>query len=381
MKLAKIGIILALCAPVWSAVIYTNLGPADAYDTVNFYAIHDAAYIAKLFVPTATGNLTSIRLPLGVSLLPGRPAPDLVITLRAPGPDPTGTILETWVLTAAQVAAAPPLKVLTSILHPTLLAGTGYWLRAQSDIVNDDGIYGWSFNSTGDNGVSTSGDQGATWTAAVRTSPALEVNAETGADFQVRYFANLNIADSLINIVNTGANGVSLNGPGFGPVGNICVNVYAFSPDEQLVSCCSCLITPNGLVSLSVRDDLRADTLTGVAPNSMVVKLLATATGAGPVFTGSTCTGSAAAAATPVFPAVLAGSTAAWATTAHIPGATAVPGAPAPFAITETPFTGATLSPGERASIVNRCTNIIGNGSGFGICRGCSAGGRGAARQ
>ena len=85
--------------------------------------------------------------------------------------------------------------------------------------------------------------------------------------FQIRYAANLTSGDSVINLTNTGANGASLNGPGFGgAAGNICVNVYAFSPDEQLVSCCSCLITPNGFASLSVNSDLISNTLTGVRP-------------------------------------------------------------------------------------------------------------------
>ncbi len=408
MRLTTIGLILALSAPVWSDVIYTNLGPGDTYDTGSVYYVDKYGYVATSFVPSTTGNLTSISLPLDETVSEGegfaktfrralgpsrmsRPshtpnfklqaAGDLVITLRAPGPDPTGTILETWVLTQAQATAPPPIKVLTSVLHPTLQAGTAYWLRLDSDTSSVS--YLWFLNSTGSLGVALSFDQGATWNGFPDASPAFQVNADIGTTFQVRYFANLNIGDSLINIVNTGANGASLNGPGFGPVGNICANVYAFSPDEQLVSCCSCLVTPNGLVSLSVHDDLRSNTLTGVAPNSMVVKLLATATGAGPAFTGSTCAGSAAAAGTAAFPLVVAGA-AAWGTTTHTPAFFVPPGQPIPLLqapITETPFTRSTLSAGERASIVNRCANIIGNGSGYGICGACSPGGRSASRQ
>ena len=189
--------------------------------------------------------------------------------------------------------------------------------------------------------------------------------AQQDTSFQIRYAANLTAGDSVINITNTGANGASLAGPGFGgATGNICVNVYAFSPDEQLISCCSCLITPNGLVSLSVNQDLVSNTLTGVRPNSVVVKLVNTgATGA---FSGTSCTNSAALAGTAPFP--LAGGFQAFGTTVHAAAATG-------FATTETPFRRATLSPAELASITTRCTNIIGNGSTFGICRSCRAGG------
>ena len=195
--------------------------------------------------------------------------------------------------------------------------------------------------------------------------------------YQVRFAANLNVADSLINITNTGANGAQLTGPGgVAPAGNVCVNVYAFSPDEQLVSCCSCLITPNGLVSLSVYESLRSNTLTGVTPNAMVIKLVNTLAGAGG--SGTTCAGSAAIAGGAGFPIV--GGIAAWGTTAHVPSASVVPGANSPFSIIETAFREATLSADELASLNNRCVHIIGNGSGFGICRGCQPGGRGASR-
>ena len=193
-----------------------------------------------------------------------------------------------------------------------------------------------------------------------------DISAVEISYFQIRYASNLTSGDSVINLTNTGANGASLNGPGFGgAVGNICVNVYAFSPDEQLVSCCSCLITPNGLASLSVNSDLISNTLTGVRPNSVVVKLVST--GAGANFAGGNCTNSAALAGSGTFP--LAAGMLAFGTTVH---AAPVAGA---FATTETPFLRGTLSTTELASITNRCTNIIGNGSTFGICRSCRVGG------
>ena len=187
-----------------------------------------------------------------------------------------------------------------------------------------------------------------------------------GGNFLVSYAANLTSGDSVINLTNTGANGAALTGPGFaGGTGNICVNVYAFSPDEQLVSCCSCPITPNGLASLSVTGDLINNTLTGVKPNSVVVKLVVT--GAGATFTGTTCANSAAVAGQNVANPLLATGGLAFGTTLHVLGAG--------FVVTENPFRGATLSAQELASITNRCTNIIGNGSGFGVCKSCRPGG------
>jgi len=195
----------------------------------------------------------------------------------------------------------------------------------------------------------------------------------TDTPFQVRYASNLTVGDSVINITNTGANGNSLYGPGFGgAAGNICVNVYSFSPDEQLVSCCSCLVTPTGLVNLSANNDLVSNTLTGVRPNSIVIKLLAT--GAGANFASSTCTNSAALAGSSSFPIV--SGMIAWGTTLH---STITPAA-APYTLTETQFAPSTMSNDERASITNRCANIIGNGSSFGICRSCRLGGLGGAR-
>ena len=200
---------------------------------------------------------------------------------------------------------------------------------------------------------------------------ALAQPVTADSPFQVRYAANLNIGESYINISNSGANGAPLLGPGFGgAVGNICVNVYAFSPDEQLISCCSCLVTPNGLVNLGVNRDLTSRTLTGVIPTSVVVKLYATLAGTGG--TGTSCSNSAATVTT----ATAAPGLLAWGTTVH----NATPGVTG-YNVTETAFTPATLSAGELASIGGRCASILGNGSGFGICYSCRAGALGAERQ
>ncbi len=185
--------------------------------------------------------------------------------------------------------------------------------------------------------------------------------------FQVRYVSNLNVSDSVINITNSGARGAGLaSGTSANTTGAICVNVYAFSPDEQMISCCSCPVTPNGLVSLSARQDLISNTLTPAQPTSIVVKLLATE----PIGSG-TCTGSAATPATVNLPRGML----AYGTTVH---AAAVAGGDP--AVTETRFAPATLSSGELIRLQNLCTFINANGSGFGICRSCRLGGLGAGR-
>jgi hypothetical protein len=198
-------------------------------------------------------------------------------------------------------------------------------------------------------------------TAAAATA-TLTVFPTEDASFQIRYAANLNLGESYINIANDGANGASLLGPGIGgAVGNICVNVYAFDPSEELVSCCSCLVTPDQTVNLGVVADLTSKTLTGVVPTSVTVKLLATLAGTG---TGAVCNNSAAGPITTsnIVPSGMA----AWGTTLHAQGTGT--------GTTETPFTASTLSSGELASITGRCAAIIGNASGFGICASCRSG-------
>lgn len=56
-------VLLAASLPAWGDVAFTNLGPGDTYGALNF-AIPSGQAIAVDFVPTVSGNLTTIRLPL-----------------------------------------------------------------------------------------------------------------------------------------------------------------------------------------------------------------------------------------------------------------------------------------------------------------------------
>jgi hypothetical protein len=196
--------------------------------------------------------------------------------------------------------------------------------------------------------------------------------------FQMRYMSNLNIADSVINITNAGDSATALLAPGQtnGPAqnnidGNICVNIYAFAADEQEVACCSCLVTPNGLYSASVKNFLLNSVLTPSVPNEVVVKLISTnpSVGVGGVQTCNPATVTLSTSASGLL---------AWGTTAH-----GFPTAAGPkFSIAETPFSQATLSAAELARDVQECQfiQILGSGQ-FGICKGCQNAGLGATAQ
>ena len=176
--------------------------------------------------------------------------------------------------------------------------------------------------------------------------------------FQVRYASNLNIGDSVVNITNTGA-------ASGGTAQNICANLYTFDPAEELISCCSCNITPNGLQSLSVLKSLISNPLTPAIPTSVVIKMLGT-TGAsvGACNPATVGTGSN----------VLVPGLVAWGTTIHQNTSTAS----TTYFGTETAFAQGTLSAFELVHITSTCGFIQSNGSGFGICKGCAAGGLGA---
>src|SRR5204863_8053228 len=118
----------------------------------------------------------------------------------------------------------------------------------------------------------------------------------------------------------------------------IFAKVIACSPDKQMFAYCSCTVTPNGLVTLSAKNDLTSNTLTPAVPNTIVIKLLAT------VPTAGRCTNTAA---TPTAGNLVRGMVA-WGSTIH---ALTVAGSPTTYYGVESAFVPAELSAGELARL------------------------------
>lgn len=190
--------------------------------------------------------------------------------------------------------------------------------------------------------------------------PPASARIHVGAPFQVSYFPNLRRGDGVINATNPGSLGADRPaGSSASTTGAICLNVYAFAPDEQMVACCSCPVTPNGLVTLSAQRDIVSNAFTSTAPASIVVKLLAS------IPDNGSCQGSAAVA----HEANLASSLNAWGTKIHELGAEAK--------VTETAFLPATLSAGELNRMTRLCSVISASDRGYGICGSCRLGAMG----
>lgn len=167
---------------------------------------------------------------------------------------------------------------------------------------------------------------GSAW-ATITTAPD---------ELKVDYFANANTAgapDATVRLTNPGT-----------ASGNVCASIFVFDPNQEMSECCSCLLTPDGLRTLSVNTDLTSNPLTGKTLTSGAIKIISSipVNGVCPTPTGFHPE-----------PALRA-----WAT--HIQNSN--------FAVTETASQDATLSAGEVGRLQRQCTAIVLDGSGSGLC-------------
>ena len=84
--------------------------------------------------------------------------------------------------------------------------------------------------------------------------------------YKVNYFSNNGVADATLRITNVGTQN--------DPTGDLCALIYVFDPNQELAERCSCAVTPDGLLTLSVETNLTADTLTGRPLTTGDVKIL-----------------------------------------------------------------------------------------------------------
>ena len=89
-----------------------------------------------------------------------------------------------------------------------------------------------------------------------------------GSRYFTAYFSNnlTNAPDETLRIINDGNTELTLY-----------ADIYVFDDSEELTECCSCAITPDGLLSESVITNLTANPLTGIKPTRGVIKFISDA--------------------------------------------------------------------------------------------------------
>ena len=160
--------------------------------------------------------------------------------------------------------------------------------------------------------------------------------------FALSYFSNAhttNAPDGTLRVVNDGTLSDA------SPAGDLCASIYVFDSTEELNECCSCRVTPNGILSLSVNTNLTSNTLTGKSPSRGVVKVVSSK----PV--GGVCDAKSVAPQTGIR---------GWMT--HVQRGTTT------YSLTEEELLDSTYGSSESADLAEDCTVLVELGTGQGVC-------------
>jgi hypothetical protein len=151
------------------------------------------------------------------------------------------------------------------------------------------------------------------------------------------YISNANTAnapDATVRIINDGSS--------FLGNGNLYANIYVFDDSEELTECCSCVVTPDGLLSESVNQNLTANPITGHKLTRGVIKVIVSEVSGGAI--GFSERG------------LRVSATHIQGTSVTLsPGAQVVPVVHGPFYVTETLAADSNLVPNERTLLYQLC--------------------------
>ncbi len=178
---------------------------------------------------------------------------------------------------------------------------------------------------------------------------ALAQNIGDNSVYFVSYYSNANTTgapDAVVRAINDGDQATTaFEGVENGP---LWAAFYIFDDSEELQSCCSCLVTSDGIVSESVNKQLTVNEITGRAERSRgVIKVVSSSTN------------------DPTNP-VAAPGLRVWGT--HIQATTNLPASKGPFFVTETAFADANLGKVELGNLALSCSYGLTLGSGYGLC-------------
>jgi hypothetical protein len=170
--------------------------------------------------------------------------------------------------------------------------------------------------------------------------------AQAQSDYRVDYFANAQTSgapDATLRLDNDGSAAEA----------SLCADIYVFNANEEITECCSCLETPDDLLTLNVNTNLLNNPANGIAVDSGVIKIVAAAT-----LPGNKC---------PLYPSTITTVTGAeiqgWAT--HVQNN---------LTLTETNSQVSNLSSAESKHLAGLCGAVQAADSGSGLCNCTGAG-------
>jgi len=171
-KLLNLGICAALLSSPGVShadTLFSNLGPGSSYNTALGNPVGDGLdgsgfnYAqGATFTPGQTDTLTSIVLALSCAACPA--AGSLTLTLTENVAGHPGAALESFSILGSSLGNLGnnnPLITVSSLLQPSLSAGTPYWVTVSGLPTS---ALAWNWNNTGDaSAEAISVDGGASW--------------------------------------------------------------------------------------------------------------------------------------------------------------------------------------------------------------------------